>query len=183
MSKNRWFKFFPSDFLTGVRNLSPIEITAYIIVLCELYDNEGLIRRDDEHFSRACLIRKADFSRALDGLIAKGKINVIEGMLTNKRVSEEVQKRATAATDRARLRHGHDMATTSPRHEAAKKNNEIKGRKLDVGPYIEERIKNTSSLDVDALYSPSEPVSGEEASKQALEGFRARQRRRQDRFH
>jgi uncharacterized protein YdaU (DUF1376 family) len=166
--KNRWFKFFPSDFLTGIRNLNPIEVTAYIIVLCELYDHEGSIRRDDEHMSRTCRIRKGDLTRAIDGLVAKGKLDISSGMLTNKRVSEEVLKRLLAADEKARLRHGGDMNATQPRHERGEKNNKNNGPRQFVRPYKEERIKKKSFFD--------------EEQKPGLEGLLERQRQRSSRI-
>lgn len=171
MTKNRWFKFFPSDFLTGVRNLNPIEITAYIVVICELYDHEGMCPRDDAQMSSACRIRKGDFTRALDSLIAKGKLNVTSGMLSNKRVSEEVERRIIAAKEKARQRHGGDMATTRPRHEEPEKPNKNNATERDVRAYKEERIKKSlSSFDVSA-----EP--------RGIEGLLFRQQRRSGKMH
>ncbi len=182
MAKNRWFKFFPSDFLTGVRNLNPIEITTYMIVLCELYDHEGTCRRDDEEMATACRIRRGDFTRALDSLIAKGKLGLSFGMLTNKRVSGEIENRTKAAAEKARQRHGHDMATTWPRHEQPEKPNQNNGSSLDVRAYKEERIKKeSSSFDVGALPLPA-TASATERSKRALEEFHNRQRQRQEKI-
>ncbi len=148
MSKNRWFKFFPSDFLSGIRSLTPIEVTAYVVVLCELYDHEGTCKRDDEHFARACLIRKTDLSRAIDGLIAKGKLTFEAGLLSNKRVSEEIVKRTIAATTKAQSRREVDVKSTQTQHEEGKRFNKNNGRLRDVSPYKEERdkINKPSSL-------------------------------------
>lgn len=148
MTKNRWFKFFPSDFISGIRSLSPIEVTAYVVVLCELYDHEGTCKRDDEHFARACLIRKTDLSRAIDGLIAKGKLTYQAGMLSNKRVSEEISKRTVAAITKAQQRREVDVDATRARHEAGKRYNRNNGKSRDVQAYKEERkeINKPSSL-------------------------------------
>lgn len=175
--KNRWFKFFPSDFLTGIRNLNPIEVTAYIVVLCELYDHEGDCRRDDAHMSRVCRIRLGDFTRALDSLIAKGKIDIASGMLSNKRVTEEIQKRLLAALDKARQRRESDVTATRTQHEQPRKGNKNNGANKNVLPYREVRTKDNSSSDLYAL-PPREPLSAEERRAMALEGYRARERKR-----
>lgn len=169
MSKNRWFKFFPSDFVAGIRSLTPIEVTAYIVVLCELYDHEGACIRDDEHFARACLIRKTDLSRAIDGLIAKGKITCEAGMLTNKRVSEEVGKRTVAALAKAQQRHEADVNSARARHEAGKRFNKNNGRSRDVQPYTEERNIEKTTLKVSAL--PPMASAGEGAKSPAVANF------------
>jgi len=168
MAKNRWFKFFPSDFLAGVRSLTPIEITAYIVVLCELYDNEGWARRDDEHFARACLIRKTDLTRAMDALIAKGKLTCEDGILTNKRVSEEIGKRAIAATTKAQQRRERDVTETQTRREASGLFNKIKAATSNVQPYKEERIQNNTTLKV---ADTSQEVALASAKSPALAGF------------
>lgn len=181
MIKNRWFKFFPSDFLTGIRNLNPIEVTAYVIVLCELYDHEGTCRRDDAHMSRVCRIRGGDFTRAVDALIAKGKVDSYAGMLTNKRVSEEVQRRVVAAEDKARQRRDGDMAATQPRHEQVKNTNKNNAKNIDVRSYIEEeRKKESTSSEVYALPSREGLTPAEKAQK-ALEDYKKRNPRRQGR--
>lgn len=168
MSKNRWFKFFPSDFLAGIRSLTPIEVTAYIVVLCELYDHEGTCKRDDEHFARACLIRKADLSRAIDGLIAKGKLMSVHGMLTNKRALEEVGKRTEASVARAQRRHDDDASKAQARHEAGKRYNKNNGRSHDVRPYIEERNKNNPFTLVPHVKEPGEKLTVSPALLRAL---------------
>lgn len=183
MSKNRWFKFFPSDFLTGVRNLNPIEITAYVIVLCELYDHEGSCRRDDEHMARVCRIRKGDFSRALDSLIAKGKVDVSSGMLSNKRVSEEISRRIIGAQTKAQQRRDGDMAATWPRHEQTEKGNKNKPPSRNVLPYKEERNKKNNTTPEVLALPPRDGLTPAEKAQLAMDGYRQRQRRRDGRLN
>lgn len=169
MTKNRWFKFFPSDFLKGIRSLNTIEVTAYIIVLCELYDHEGSIVRNDEELARMCRIRKSQLTRAIDSLIKKGKLDMASGFLSNKRVEEEVLKRLIAADEKARQRHVSDTPATPPRHDRREKSNKNNGRGQFVQPYPEERIKKTSFFDVE--------------QKPGLEGLRDRMRQRSGKLY
>lgn len=157
MTKNRWFKFFPSDFLTGIRNLTPIEVTAYIIVICELYDHEGSIKRNDSEMASACRIRQPDFTRAVDSLIAKGKISEFSGYLGNKRVSEEIERRTSASADKARRRSGAVVNGTRSEREETRNPSNINGPKPHVRPYIDIRNKNKDSytLEGSALHPPS----------------------------
>lgn len=167
MNKNKWFKFYPSDFLAGIHNLEQIEVTAYIVVICELYDHEGICERDDAVMARRCRMRKVVFTKALDGLIAKGKIDFFAGSLTNKRVSNEIEARTKAAAEKARLRLEQDLAATQPRHGAAKKVNGNNGNWQTVQAYKEERIKKESSFDVE--------------QPRGVEGYLDRKRRRGER--
>lgn len=146
MSKDKWFKFFPSDFLAGIHNLEQIEVTAYIIVLCELYDNGGSCQRDDIEMARRCRMRKPTFTKALDGLIAKQKIDCFHGRLSNRRVSKEMENRVKQAADKAAQReHGRNMGGTRTEHEQGRKPNKNNENWARVQPYKEERNKNTSS--------------------------------------
>jgi uncharacterized protein YdaU (DUF1376 family) len=168
MSKNRWFKFFPSDFLTGIRNLNAVEVTAYIIVLCELYDHEGSIRRDDDALAASCRIRKTDLTRAIDSLVSKGKLDMSSGMLTNKRASEVILNRLVSAEERARLRRELDVNLTRTRREEREKTNKNNASSNDVGAYIRNKNKKEPFFDVD--------------QPRGVEGYLDRKRQRGERF-
>ena len=76
-----WFKFFPSDWLSGVSGLSAGERGVYVTLLAMMYDHGGPIKRDDGRLSRQCGLPKVGFSRALEALIALGKITESDGTL------------------------------------------------------------------------------------------------------
>lgn len=146
MSKDKWFKFYPSDFLAGIHTLEQIEVTAYIVVLCELYDNGGSCRRDDAEMARRCRMRKPGFTKALDGLIAKGKIDCHHGMLSNKRVTKEIANRVRQAAEAAaRREHERNMGATRAEHEQSRFPNKNNKNWRAVGPYTEDRNKKSSS--------------------------------------
>jgi uncharacterized protein YdaU (DUF1376 family) len=173
VTKNRWAKFFPSDFLTGIRNLNAVEVAAYIVVLCELYDHEGFALRDDSAMAGRCRMRKSEFTRGLDGLIAKRKLHFDGLQLSNSRVTEEVERRTKAAIDKARQRHDRDIAATRGQQEQRKKLNEYNGSRLNVAAYKEEDEdkKEEPTLEVSALRPRSQ---GFERSAESLAAFERR---------
>ena len=94
MGDQPFIKFYPSDFLGGTSGLSPAERGVYITLLCLMYENDGPILRDDSRLSRRCGSPKAAFIRALDSLLAEGKLVEVDGMLTNKRAEKAIVDRA-----------------------------------------------------------------------------------------
>jgi uncharacterized protein YdaU (DUF1376 family) len=93
MSADAWYKREPLAFLRGVQGMGPELIGAYAVIIEILYSRAGDMPRDDRHLSGVlgCSIRKA---RALtDALISLGKIEICDGKITNRRVSDELEKR------------------------------------------------------------------------------------------
>ncbi len=88
-----WFKFFPSDFMGGVVDLSASERGVYITLLCCIYDHGGSIPRDDDRLSRRCGLPKFGFVRALTALIEVGKIVQEDGCLSNPRAKIVLSER------------------------------------------------------------------------------------------
>jgi uncharacterized protein YdaU (DUF1376 family) len=88
-----WFRFFPSDWLSGVSGLSAAERGVYITILAIIYDNGGAVARDDVRLSRQCGLPKSGFSRAIDGLLLTGKLTMEDGCLFNARAKIELTER------------------------------------------------------------------------------------------
>lgn len=151
MSKKRWFRFHIDAWFKGTTGLSPVEIAAYITVLCELYDHDGFAPLDERIMARRCGMRRSTFRKALDVLIARGKLCLEAGFLTSKAVSEEIEKREKLVTK-----------TEETRRNRAEKVNEIRENLENVSPYTESRIRIQKSLSpVGALHPETDrlPVS------------------------
>ena len=88
-----WFRFFPSDWLSGTSGLSAAERGVYITLIAMMYDFGGPIKRDDERLARRCGLPIVGFRRALQSLIDEGKINFDGGDLSNERAKREVIER------------------------------------------------------------------------------------------
>lgn len=101
-----YISFYPSDWLGGTRRLSAEETGVYITLVCQMYEDAGAIERDDERLHRLCGTKsRRTFSLTLDRLISMGKIMEDDGLLSNVRVQEEIEKitkvsaKAKAAAD------------------------------------------------------------------------------------
>lgn len=180
MAKCKWFKFYPSDFLTGIRGLNSADVTTYIIVLCELYDHEGECTRDDARMADRCQMRQARFTEALNRLIAMGKITSYLGRLSNKRAAEEIGNRLQVAMAKAEARKPkRDLNGTLTRPKLSENLNAFNGNSRNVQPYKEIREdKKESFLEVGTLRSEE---ALEEARRRSAAAVEAALKRRDSR--
>lgn len=94
MSKKRWFRLYIERWRDGTFGLTPNEIAAYITLLCELYDHDGiLIRADFDLLARRCGMRPTSFRKAFATLTRRGKLTLEGDVITSKAVSEEIESR------------------------------------------------------------------------------------------
>lgn len=97
MSKRHipYFDFYPSDFMSGVRGLSAIEVGVYTMMLCRIYEANGPVERNDIRLSAYCGMTEKAFSKALERLVSLGKLSLSDGVLSNARAEAEIYKRET----------------------------------------------------------------------------------------
>ncbi len=93
MASDVWFRFFPSDWISGVAQLSAAERGVYVTLLALMYDHGGPIRRDDNRLSRMCGLPKAAATRAIEALLALEKLAEEDGFLFNDRAKSELTER------------------------------------------------------------------------------------------
>lgn len=92
MSATAWFRFFPSDWLSGTRGMSDRQTGVYIGLIAMMYDHREPLRDDPALLSRMCGSPSVtSFRKVLEGLIDSGKIIRTEAGLWNTRVGEELQ--------------------------------------------------------------------------------------------
>ena len=106
-SKQPWFKFYTSEWISGVGGLSAAERGVYVTLLAMMYDKEAPIDRDDTRLARSCGLPKAGFTRCVESLIGLGKIIERDGTLWNERaesVLSERENRKLMASDAANSR-------------------------------------------------------------------------------
>ena len=120
-----WFKFFPDDFLKGVRGLSLEERGAYMTVLAMMYDRGGAIP-DDERW--ICGVLGTDvrvWRRLKDRLSRLGKIIPdADGTIANRRVLAEVTSALLVAEVRRKSAIAGGYQSAISRRES-KQNNEV----------------------------------------------------------
>lgn len=131
MSKKRWFRLYIERWRDGTFGLTPNEIAAYITLLCELYDHDGiLIRADLDLLARRCGMRPTSFRKAFETLTRRGKLTLDGDVITSKAVSEEI-------ISRERL----DGKSAEGRQKLAEKRSVINEIRQRLPTDTEERIK------------------------------------------
>lgn len=167
MTKKRWFRFYIDQWFKGTFGLSPNEIAAYVTILCELYDHDGIVELDLDVMARRCGMRPSSFQKALDRLVATRKVSLEAGFLTSKAVGEEIKSREKLGEK-----------STESRKKRAEKDNEIKRIQAKIPSYKEERIQNSSSsLNVSGSFQPID-IQTVPGQSPALAGMLARQANR-----
>lgn len=89
-----YFQCYPSDFLAGLSGLEPQEAVLYFTIVLRNYDLGGPVLL--KHYERD-LCQRADMSRrklaaALESLVARGKLEVVDGGYMNPRAVVEIEK-------------------------------------------------------------------------------------------
>lgn len=161
MSKKRWFRLYIERWRDGTFGLNPNEIAAYITIICELYDHDGiLIRPDFDLMARRCGMRPSSFRKAFDALTRRGKLSLEGDVVTSKAVSEEIKSREKL-----------DEKSAESRKNLAGKRNEIKEILSKIPSNKEERIQNKITLEGSA--TSSAPGAGRQPTSKSssVEGF------------
>lgn len=141
MSKKRWFRLYIERWRDGTFGLTPNEIAAYITLLCELYDHDGiLIRADFDLLARRCGMRPTSFQKAFETLTRRGKLSLDGDVITSKAVSEEIKSREKL-----------DEKSAESRINLAEKRNEISAIHRKIPSNKEERIQNNKTSNVGSL--------------------------------
>lgn len=96
MSRDRipYFDFYPSDFMHGVRGLSAQEVGVYTMMLCRIYEENGPVEFHVMRLSTYCGMRESTFVKTVEKLIELGKLQRVEGKITNHRAEAEISSRA-----------------------------------------------------------------------------------------
>ena len=96
MSRDRipYFDFYPSDFMHGVRGLSAQEVGVYTMMLCRIYEENGPVEYHVMRLATYCGMRESTFVKTVEKLIELGKLQLIDGMITNHRAEAEISSRA-----------------------------------------------------------------------------------------
>jgi uncharacterized protein YdaU (DUF1376 family) len=89
-----YFQFYPSDFMNGVRGMTPQEVGVYTMLLCRIYEESGPVEAHTLRLATYCGMREKSFTAVLSKLVELGKISIEDGHITNYRAQVEIQKRS-----------------------------------------------------------------------------------------
>lgn len=93
MAEKPWIKWFTSDFLTGIADLEADEIGIYAVILNLIADRGAPIEDDPAWLARRAGTSTRRFNKVRARLIELGKLEVRNGLLGNRRMIAEVEKR------------------------------------------------------------------------------------------
>lgn len=94
MSRVPYFAFYPADFMNGVRGLTAQEVGVYTMLLCRIYEENGPVEYHVRRLATYCGMREATFAAVVEKLVDLDKLQLVDGMLSNRRAEAEISKRA-----------------------------------------------------------------------------------------
>lgn len=94
MSDSPFFQFYPSDWLAGTRGLTASETGVYITLIAMMYEAEGPVLNDPKRLARLCGSTPSTFKKAIDALVAMGKLTHDDRGYSNRRAEIEIEKRS-----------------------------------------------------------------------------------------
>ena len=77
-----YFKFYPADFMNGVRGLTAQEVGVYTMLLCRFYEENAPVEYHARRLCTYCGMREATFVKVVEKLIDLGKITLVDGCLS-----------------------------------------------------------------------------------------------------
>ena len=101
-SRIPYFDFYPTDFMHGVRGLTPQEVGIYTMLLCRIYEENAPVQYHPARLAAYCGTRESTFVKAFERLVDLGKFSVSEGMFTNARAQVEIAARETKLKNNSR---------------------------------------------------------------------------------
>jgi uncharacterized protein YdaU (DUF1376 family) len=131
-----YFRFYPTDFMGGVRGMSAQEIGLYVMLLCRMYEENGPIEDHALKLSTYCGMRQATFEKTLQKLVDLGKIERHNGRLFNDRARIEISNRANdleiairagkASAEKRQIKQGQDATPVQRSFNHADTDTEVK---------------------------------------------------------
>lgn len=94
MNRVPYFAFYPADFMNGVRGLTAQEVGVYTMILCRIYEESGPVEYHARRLAIYCGMRESTFVAVVEKLVDLDKLQLIGGMLSNRRAEGEIAKRA-----------------------------------------------------------------------------------------
>lgn len=142
-----YFRFYPSDFMNGVRGLTAQEVGVYTMILCRIYEDGGPIEMHLKRLSTYCGMREKTFETVMKNLIDLGKIELKNGMISNSRADIEITNRL------------HDLKINSKAGKASAEKR--KEKQQETSTDVQRTFNHTDTDTYTGNSQGSLPVSGE----------------------
>jgi uncharacterized protein YdaU (DUF1376 family) len=133
LAEQPYIKWWTSDFLNGVMDLTADEIGVYAVLLTLMADRGGPITNDSQWLARRCGTTTRAFNRIRDRLVELGKLELRSGLIGNRRMLAEIKERDRKSQQASQAAHAR-WAKWAEEHPLSlpfdEKNGEKTGEKL-----------------------------------------------------
>lgn len=107
MNRKPWFKFDTAAFLSGTSTMTLEERGAYIGLLAMMYERDGDLDDNDMVVACGLYVNVRTWRRVKKALVAKGKILISEGKITNRRAQAEIEARSKSSSNLVQTEFNH----------------------------------------------------------------------------
>lgn len=90
MSKTPYVPFYTSDFLGGTGGMTAATKGVYITLLCLMYESEAPLKQSWSSLARRCGASNSAFKKAVEEMIADGKIVQVGGGLWSEKCDRHI---------------------------------------------------------------------------------------------
>jgi len=101
MSERPWYRRFPDNFIAGTVGLTLEEKGAYGLIIDLIYVRGGPVPDEPRYIAGVCNCSVRKWNSIRQRLIDLGKIEVVDGCLSNHRAEEELEISAKTSRERA----------------------------------------------------------------------------------
>jgi len=114
MSKMRYFKCYPDDFLNGTAILNEEQFALYVRLFMFMYDQGGAVVFDTQQLKHVLHKRPQDIRRVVNQLVTMGKLRVDDGGLIHQGRTDEMTTKWRANGDEMKR---HSSRNGAPKEE------------------------------------------------------------------
>lgn len=171
MTKAPWVPFFPSDWLSGTRGLTAVETGIYITLIMMMYERREPLRDDPARLARLCGASQSAFVKALDALVADGKIERSDAGLWNARVNSTLancEKNSEVARASANSRWRKSQTKSTADECEGNAGAMLRGRLPQPQPHIDSSLRSESIAGEAGASAPDRPVTSLESQRQQM---------------
>lgn len=152
---DHWYKRNPRAYYEGTRQLTLEERGAYCDVLDLIYMHEGNVPDDDKWMSHALHVSTRKWRALRTALIEAGKIESVDGLISNQRARAELEERANQRRTNSETALNRER-TKRQKYEKPNEINESEARSCtDIDIELDrEKIETTTTVEDKAARAP-----------------------------
>ena len=169
--KGHYIPFYPSDWLKGVADMTPVEAGVYINILAMIYDEGEPIKADFARLARRMNAQKGTITATVIGLCTAKKLIMRDGFITSERAEKELEKRCKKAESaKASINSRWAKNETKTKDDSYERNTDVIRTEYYLELELERKKEQSKTDELPPAEKPSETAFKEAVSAQSKLG-------------